>query len=457
MESSFFHGLTGKVIAPYSKEYGEARQEWNRAIQKFPLVLVYCFKTEDISNAICWARRHHVGIRIRSGRHHYEGYSTGNLVLVIDVSPMKGINLNKANDTLCIQSGATNQQVYNYAGEEGYPFPGGTCPTVGVVGYTLGGGWGYSSRFLGLGCDSLVDLEMVNYQGKVLKVNEKEHPDLFWACRGAGGGNFGVVTAMTFQLPPKIAKVTLVEMEYLNASQDTMIQFLDIWQKWLPDLDDRMTINASIYNSADIGMGIYGRGLFYGPPDEAEEILQPFARIEGAIINLQAMTFLEAMLKIQEAYPDSEKFKSTGRFADRQYNLAEIRNIVELIGQRPEGSVYAAVSVYALGGKVRAVDKRETAFYYRDAAYIMGIQSVWEKSKYASANISWVQRRFKYLKAITNGSYINFPYSCLRNYEKEYYGENACELRQINKKYDPRNVFSFPQAIGKKLNPIVSS
>jgi len=449
MESSFLNGLTGKVIAPYSKEYGEARQEWNRAIQKFPLVIVYCYETEDVCNAIAWARCYHVGIRIRSGRHHYEGYSTGNLVLVIDVSPMKGIKLDKANHTLCIQSGAANQEVYNYAGAEGYPFPGGTCPTVGVVGYTLGGGWGYSSRFLGLGCDSLIELEIVNYQGKVLRVNEREHADLFWACKGAGGGNFGVVTAMTFQLPPKIAGVTLVELEYLKTSPDTMVSFLDTWQKWLSDLDDRMTLNASIYNSADAGLGIYGRGLFYGSPDEAAEILQPFERIEGAIINLEAMTFLEAMQKIQEGYPESEKFKSTGRFTDRQYNLAELRKIVELIGQRPEGSVYAAVSVYALGGKVRAVAKRETAFYYRDATYILGIQSVWEKSKYAAANISWVQKRFKYLKAITKGSYINFPYSCLKNYEKEYYGENARKLRQINKKYDPRNVFNFPQAIKK--------
>lgn len=440
-------GLTGKVITPYSGGYEEARQEWNRAIKKFPIVIVYCYNAKDVSNAICWARFNRVGIRIRSGGHHYEGYSIGDNILVIDVSQMKLISLDEANNTLFIQSGVKNRQVYDYVGTRGYSFPGGTCPTVGVAGYTMGGGWGYSSRYMGLGCDSLVELEMVNYQGNVLKVNEQYNSDLFWACRGGGGGNFGVVTAMKFQLPPKTHSVTLVELEYLNASKVTMTRFLDTWQKWLIDLDNRMTINASLYNSAEYGMGIYGRGLFYGPSYEAAQILQPFEAIEGDILNLQEMTFLEAMQKIQEAYPDSEKFQSTGRFVDRQYDMAEIKNIVDLICLRAEGSVYAAVSVYALGGKVRTIEKNDTAFFYRDAAYIMGIQSVWENSKYAFDNRSWLYRRFQYLRCITNGSYINFPYSCLLNYERDYYGENACRLGQINRQYDPMNVFRFPQAI----------
>lgn len=447
MKTGFYKGLTGEVIHPTNPRYREARQEWNRAIQKYPLVIVYCFTRTDVSNAICWARKHNIGIRIRSGGHHYEGYSTGNCILVIDVSKMNRLKVDRDKNMLIIQGGVTNQQVYDLVSSEGYPFPGGTCPTVGVVGYTLGGGWGYSSRYLGLGCDSLLELKLVNYSGKVITANKDCNSDLFWACKGAGGGNFGVVVSMTFKLPSKVDKVTLVEMYYPEASKETMVIFLDTWQRWLKGLDERMTLVSSVYNSVEEGKSIFGRGLFYGTPEDAERLLRPFAKIEGAEFNLQEMTFLEAMQKVQASYPDSEKFKSTGRFVDRQYGLSELENIADLINEKAVGSVFAAVSLYALGGKVQAVEKSDTAFYYRNAQYIMGIQSVWENTMFANENILWVQERFKYLEAITNGSYVNYPYSELTDYETAYYGQNANRLNQINERYDPYNVFEFPQAL----------
>lgn len=444
--SQSFEALSGRVIFPCSMEYEQARQEWNRAIQKFPIIIVYCYSVEDVQNAVCWAVCNGVGIRIRSGGHHYEGYSIGNDVLVIDVSHMKQIKLDEADNSVSLQSGVQNRELYDYLGARDYPFPGGTCPTVGVSGYTLGGGWGYSSRYLGLGCDSLIALEMINYQGNLLKADNNHNSDLFWACRGAGGGNFGVVTSMTFKLPSKIAQVTLIELEYLDASSSVMASFLNIWQEWLTVLDERMTINASLYNSADDGMGIYGKGLFYGSAAEAAQILQPFEQI-GIVLSLNEMSFLAAMQQIQDAYPDSEKFQSTGRFVNRKYSLKEIDTIVELIQERAEGSVYTAVSVYALGGKVSEVGKQCTAFYYRDVAYIIGIQSVWEQDRYAAANRFWLYYKFQYLKQLTVGSYVNFPYNCLEDYEEEYYGANMCRLRQIAGQYDPMNIFSFPQAI----------
>ncbi|OFD81220.1 FAD-linked oxidase [Bacillus mycoides] len=153
-----YEGLTSEIITRYDCEYEEARQEWNRAIQKFPLSIIYCFTKWDVSNAIIWARKNEITIRIRSGGHHYEGYSVGNNVLVIDISKMNSMQLNEHKNTLVIQGGAQNKQIYDFISSKGYPFPGGTCPTVGVSGYTLGGGWGYSSRYFGLGYDNLIEL-----------------------------------------------------------------------------------------------------------------------------------------------------------------------------------------------------------------------------------------------------------------------------------------------------------
>lgn len=447
-DPGFLKGLTGEVVTVKDPVYDEARQEWNRAINKFPLVIVYCERKKDVVNAICWARKHHVSIRIRSGGHHYEGYSTGDLVLVIDISRLNELKLDKQRNMLKIEAGAKNTEVYDLIGSNGYVFPGGTCPTVGVSGFTLGGGWGFSSRLYGLGCDGLIELELVDYQGRLIRANKYCNSDLFWACRGAGGGNFGVVISMTFQLPePTNCPVTLVRFYYVGTTREKQAQVMNVWQNWLPGLDKRMTVVASFYNAEGEGLGIFATGFFYGSSERAREILQPFAEVEGFRVELETSSFLEAVKKVEETYPPSEKFKSTGRFVQRCYSPSELKHIADLVHEPAAGSVYAAVSFYAMGGEIMCVAKRETAFYYRDARYIMGIQSVWTEDSAAEENRKWVSNRFEYIKSITEGSYVNFPISKLRNYECEYFGGNAKRLDKVNKKYDPYNVFKFPQGL----------
>ncbi|WP_226675367.1 FAD-binding oxidoreductase [Rossellomorea aquimaris] len=444
----FLEGLTGEVVTVKDPVYEEARQEWNRAINKFPLVIVYCERKQDVVNAVCWARKRSVSIRIRSGGHHYEGYSTGDLVLVIDISRLNALRLDKRRNLLKMEAGAKNTDIYDLVGSNGYAFPGGTCPTVGVSGFTLGGGWGFSSRLFGLGCDSLVELEMIDYQGRLIKANRYCHSDLFWACRGAGGGNFGVVVGMTFQLPePTDSRVTLVRFFYVGTTKEKQAKVMSVWQDWLPDLDKRMTVVASFYHADGEGLGIYAQGFFYGSPEEARGILQPFAEVEGFRVELEESSFLEAVKKVEATYPPSEKFKSTGRFVQRKYSMKEFENIAAIVQVPAEGSIYAAISFYAMGGEIRDVCARETAFYYRDAKYIMGIQSVWTEDSAAKVNREWVREHFDYIKSITEGSYVNFPISKLRNYEAEYFGDNAKRLERVNQKYDPFHVFRFPQGL----------
>jgi FAD binding domain/Berberine and berberine like len=447
-DSEFLKGLTGEVVTVKDPVYEESRQEWNRAINKFPLVIVYCERKQDVVNAIFWARKRCVSIRIRSGGHHYEGYSTGDLVLVIDISRLNTLELDKHRNILKIEAGAKNTEVYDLVGSNGYVFPGGTCPTVGVSGFTLGGGWGFSSRLYGLGCDSLIELELVNYQGRLIKANRNCNPDLFWACRGAGGGNFGVVVSMTFQLPePTENTVTFVRFFYVGTTMEKQAQVMNVWQNWLPGLDNRMTVSASFYNEEGEGLGIFASGFFYGSAEHAREILQPFAEVEGFRVELEESSFLEAVKKVEAAFPPSEKFKSTGRFVQRSYSLCELENIAGLVQDSAKGSVYAAVTFYALGGEIMNVGKRDTAFFYRDSRYIMSVQSIWTEDAFAKENSKWVRERFEYIKRITKGSYVNFPISDLRNYEQKYFGGNAKRLDKVNKKYDPFNVFRFPQGL----------
>lgn len=390
------------IITPDSLDYEKARQEWNRSIQKFPKLIAYCETTQDVTDIIKYSYDNDLKIRIRSGGHNYEGYSTGNGVVVIDISKMNNANINYEENTVTVQGGIKNTQLYNYISNLGYPFPGGTCPTVGVSGYALGGGWGYSARKFGLGCDSLIEIEMVNYKGKVIKANQYFNKDLFWALRGAGGGNFGVITSMKFKLPNKVNKVTYVRMTYENISKKEQVNILDTWQKWIGSVDNDINLSGGLYHTNEEGVYAYFRGICYKNEEQTKKLLEPFYNIKEADIINQPL---------------------------------------------PNNSIYTGINVYGLGGKVKSVNKYDTAFYFRDANYILLIQSAWEDNLYKEENVNWVLNNFKYIYSITEGSYINFPLLQLPYYEANYFGENECRLRKVKCKYDPLDVFSFPQSI----------
>ena len=126
-----FFNIDGEIITQNDARYEKARQEWNRAIQKYPIAIVYCENNEDVSEAVVWASSRQLPIRVRSGGHNYEGYSIDNGVVIIDISRMNNININYVNNTIKVQGGVKNSQLYNTISPKGYPFPGGTCPTVG--------------------------------------------------------------------------------------------------------------------------------------------------------------------------------------------------------------------------------------------------------------------------------------------------------------------------------------
>ena len=446
---NFLYGLTGCVVTPFDPVYNEARQGFNRAKQQYPLIIVYCNNKHDVSNAVKWSRKHQVPLRVRSGGHNYEGYSNGDCTLVIDISKMNRMKLNECDNRLYVQGGVTNKQVYEFVSSRGYPFAGGTCPTVGVSGYALGGGWGLSCRYLGLGCDNLLQIEMVNYEGDIIKADRTDNYDLFWACRGAGGGNFGVIVSMTFKNPPPVDKVTLIEIDYLHVSAKEQEAFIHTWQEWLKGFDNKITLISRIYNSDNDGLSMLVRGIFYGEPDEAEQIVGKFLILEGAEYNFEYVTFLEAVTIIGRTYPSSEKVQSASRFVLNDFSDKQISEIVGLIKERPLGSVFAGISMYALGGRVSKVSADDTAFFYRNAKYIIWLETIWEENRVADENMEWIRKQFPYLESVTKGSYVNFPYGELEDYLEEYYGCHVKSLTKIKMKYDPYNIFTFPQGIRK--------
>ncbi|SCK02080.1 Uncharacterized FAD-linked oxidoreductase yvdP [uncultured Clostridium sp.] len=436
------------VITSSSNYYNDARQEWNRSIDKYPTAIAYCKTFDDVKKAVLFAKKNKFKLRIRSGRHNYEGFSIDDGIFVIDISNLNRIEINYENNTVTAEGGTLFGQLYNFIGSNGYPFPGASSSTVGVAGLTLGGGWSYSSRYLGLACDYLSEIKLINYEGSIITADKNTNSDLFWALKGAGGGNFGVIVSLTFDLPPKVDLVTTFNIYYSNISKENQIKFLDIWQHWITTTTDKINMKASIANSSYDGSYIYCTGLLYGTPNELMDILSPFMNIEGFNLTYENVSFLQATEIISSFYNQYERFISYSRFVSREYSHDELSKLIDIINEpRPEGSQSTLLKLYGLGGKVSEINKADTAFYYRNSNYIISIESNFEDNEYKKENTKWIEVKSKYIYNITDGSYINFPYYPLNNYLYEYYGDNYKYLQKVNRKYDPLNTFDFQHGI----------
>ncbi|MBP3888895.1 MAG: FAD-binding oxidoreductase [Cellulosilyticum sp.] len=441
-------GLTGRIVTREDDLYEDARTMWNRGIDKYPLIICYCKNEEDIKNAILWARKHEIAIRIRSGGHHYDGYSSGNDVFVIDVSQMNGMMMDEEAGTLTIEAGARNREVYEFLAQKGYPFPGGTCPTVGAVGYTLGGGWGYSGRLLGIGCDAVQEIRMIDGNGEVVIANRNENPELFWALKGSGGGQFGVVTSIRFGLPAKREKATLIRIEYHEVQRNDQLEMFKCYQEIIQSACDEVNFKLSLSYSKEKGRGILLLGAYYGEAKEAHQIIAPFVQLGRELyISVKTMSVIDMNRWLQDAHPDYEHYKSSGRFVTKALTEEQMNSALDCIEERAEGSVFMALSCYGMGGQMSRGSREDSSFYYRDSLYILGIQTVWEDNQYRKENREWFKERFPKIEEMTAGSFVNFPAGEIRDYKKAYYSEHQAKLEQIRKQYDMHGVFTFEQSL----------
>jgi len=434
-----FNELTGKVITPSDKEYAVLRLEYNLDINKFPLAIVYCYDPIDVSNAIKWCRKNHIELRIRTRGHNYEGYSTDTNVLVIDTAFMNKINIDTKHDIVQIQAGANLESIYSKLAKQGYAFNGGTCPSVGISGLALGGGIGLSCRNFGLVTDNLLEIRMANENGLLITANKHVNPGLFWACRGAGGGNFGVVICYTFKIH-KVDKITLIQLRWNKVSRES---FFALWQCWLETATKKISCFAGFNKES-----IYLNGFFYGDKSEAEEILKEFLLLPGLLddSSIKYVPFIDAVQAIGSFYGPPNRFKSTGRFVYRTLSKRNIQNLVKYVDDSP-GEDNCDIRLYSLGGEIKKIPSHCSAYYYRNAKYIIGITADWKKDDDAELYKNWVSEVFKYVKLLTSGSYVNFPYADLENYGTAYYGQNYCYLKKLKNIYDPDNIFKFQQSI----------
>ena len=452
--------LRGDVIQRGAHGYNAARVLFNTRFDAVkPQAIAFCESLTDVQKTVRWARRHHIHIVPRSGGHSYAGYSTTPGVIV-DVSRLNAISLTAAGPA-GIGAGARLIDVYSALALRGRTVPAGTCPTVGIAGLAQGGGVGFLARKFGLTCDNLLAATVVLADGTAVVANAHQHPDLYWALRGGGGGNFGVATRLVFRTHP-VADVSTYSLAWPWADAKRVVAE---WQKLAPHAPDGLfcvlNLNAAAGSSAS--PQITSAGQFDGTEAQLRALVQPLADAGMPTrFTTSSRTYLNATLMWAGCSSDvaachlppqgnlgRSTFAAKSSYGNRALTAQGIDVLVRQIeARRATGSGSGIVLFDSYGGAINRVPKDATAFVHRDALFSLQYLAYWEAGAVAAPNVAWLRRFYAAMRPhVSPFAYQNYIDADLTNWQHAYYGSNLARLQRIKRRYDPQNVFHSRQSI----------
>ena len=448
--------LRGRVLRPGDAGYTAASLPYNRRYAAIrPLGVALCADAADVAAAVLWARRYEVPFAARSGGHSYGGYSASR-GLVISLAPLKSLQVDRRSLTITAGAGVRNRDLYAGLAGTGLAVPSGRCPTVGVSGLLLGGGFGFSSRQLGLTCDQLLETEIVTAAGQIVRVTRASHPGLFWACQGGGGGNFGINTRYTLRATP-VGPVSVYRLEWAWArARAALGAVLAVMSQAPAALSCRVGLDVHGGGSATGGTPerrVSALGLYFGPSRDLAQLLAPvLAAARPAAAQIEDREYVAAQAFLAHNVP-AGRFASRSVFLDRALPAAGIDTAIRGVERWP-GSSNAdggGMTLFAWGGRINQVRPAATAFVHRDAAFLMDTETTWtdrDSPRVVSAGLDWLDGIYRALGAFgTTQAYQNFIDPALRDWQAAYYGANLPRLKQVKLDWDPDRAFRFPQAI----------
>ncbi|MFD7914292.1 FAD-binding oxidoreductase [Streptomyces sp. NPDC059752] len=443
--------LTGRIVRPENAGYTEARLGWDQLFSHYPLVIVFAQNTQDVVNALTWSRQNDVAVRVRSGRHSLEGWSNVDNGLVIDISELKSVHIDGAARIATVGAGLSQLEAVTTLAEQNFAVTTGTEGTVGLSGATLGGGFGFLTRWLGMACDSLIGAEIVVAEGdecaKVVKVDLRHNGDLLWALRGAGNGNFGIVTSLTYKVAP------LKSVTYVQATWDgigDLRRIFDTYQRTAPYIDDRLGTQLEIHRNQIFLFGV----LAEGTPAEAKKLLDPLLSIDSPQVAVQVGNWGDVYAGFQIPTADEPaNWKFYSQFTRKPFPSKAIDVIVSFMQDAPtdDSNFFAQ----AFGGAVRKTPRGGTAFPHRDALFYSEPGAGWGTRSEEPGVCdpltpqaqAWIAEFSLALRPYVDGAYVNVPNVGMQDWETAYWGSNFDRLRTIKAEYDPHNVFKYEQSI----------
>ncbi len=448
---AFGRSLHGEFIRPGDTSYDRARRVWNGMIDRHPAMIVYCRDADDVIKSLHFARSNGLLIAVRSGGHNIAGNSVCDGGVVIDLSRMKGIEVDAASRTARAQAGLNWGEFDRATQSHGLATTGGIVSRTGFAGLTLGGGIGWLMRKFGVTCDNLLSVNIVTADGKLLTASAGENQDLFWGARG-GGGNFGIATEFQCRLH-KVGPVLAGTVYYSAAKTHEILRF---YRDYIADIPDELTTMFAYISASPTP---YLHKLLHGSPvvaihvcytgriEAGEEVVKPL-RVLGPpledAVRIMPYVALQSMLDAGSPPGLRNYWKSTYLKSLSDEAIGVLTAYCEDIT-----SPMSQVHLQHMEGAVRRVGEEEMAFSHRDALCVLNIVTKWEDPQESEKHLKWTRELEAAMRPFsTGGVYVNFLGEEGEDRVRAAYSPSKYDrLVALKNKYDPSNVFRLNQNI----------
>jgi FAD/FMN-containing dehydrogenase len=464
------HDLSGPLVRPGQAAYTVSKRLFDPRFDSLhPAGVAYCRNPHDVVTCLAFVRKFGIPVAARCGGHSYAGWSSTS-GLIVDVTRMAGVNV--SGSTATVGAGTRLIDFYSGLAAHGRAVPGGSCPTVGIAGLTLGGGVGVVSRAYGLTSDNVQSLQIVTADGQVRTCNASTNADLFWACRGGGGGNFGVVTSFTFTTHPA-GEIVLF---FLSWPWSQAARVISAWQSWAPHAPDALWSNLHLAAAPGGSIPVLQvGGTYLGSISAASAQLHKLYAAVGSDPSspfMETTSWLHAMLveagcaslTVNQCHLPTQtpggQLSRASEYAKSDFftkplsshGIGTLLSGVESL-QRVAGAPGASggIAFDALGGAVNRIAPGATAFVHRNALFQAQYTTTWPVGSAAAAvarQHAWQQSFWQSMRPYASGqAYQNYIDPALTNWRQAYYGANYTRLTHVKASYDPDRVFTFPQAV----------
>ena len=448
--------LTGRVLLPGDAGYERAVQIDNGRIQAAPALVVLPFDASDIRSAMRFAQDNELELRVLGGGHSAGGYCLAPEGMVLDMTAYNNIWLRPEDRTLRVQAGVRWGSVYELmeGGATGLVPVGAGCPSVGVVAFVLGGGYSFVSRSYGLGLDNLISMELVTADGQVRRIGldsaTEEDRSLFWACRGSGGGNFGIVTEMLLRTHRPASSTLLAG--YMTFPLDAAKNVISLYNEWVETVPDEL----SVYGFIGMRNGVRTcmlTAVYNGDATTGMHLLEPLLALDPSEVDLHSFTLpeWEKYNQAVTAVKRRNAYVRSGFLPPKGLNARVIELMVDSIREAPSSESFV-VWLHA-GGKIPDFSDEETAFPHRGAGFLWQLKSIWDRPGDGDKNIGWAVDLGNALAPYFIGAYVNYIDPFQVDWQKMYYKDNYHRLLEIKTRVDPHNLFRFEQSIGSAYQP----
>jgi FAD/FMN-containing dehydrogenase len=436
--------LGGRLLLAQDAGYDQARRVWNGSIDRHPALIARCAGREDIVHAVQFASAHSLLTAVKGGGHSISGQSTCEGGLMIDLSPMREIEVHRDKRLVRAQPGVLLAELDGKCQAAGLVTPLGTAADTGIAGLTLGGGQGRLMRKLGLSCDNVQSFELVTADGKVHKVSATENPDLYWALRG-GGGNFGVVSGFEYRLHPLAHPILAGGRMYPFSQARAVVKGL---ADMAADAPDELYLSGSIVNAS--GEGTLPKGTYvavefvYSDDPKAGERFLPTLDKLGKPLNdtIVAKPYVVAQNGATGAAPPALP-PGLGVYVRSGFaQTIPDKFIDEWIHAFEHGPPWLdEIGLGPVGGQVARVKANATAYWNREAQYEFLLIGAWMDHSQDEHNIAAMRDIWKGFEPFTRGYYVNTEPSAAESRLKATYGDNYARLVRVKNHYDPKNLF----------------